>query len=181
MPVFKGSHGTTEARAKEILAHHFQKAPGRIGIGAYFWTAPSDEHLPLANDFASRWATRRNPYSKVAVLNVEVDVEEDDVLQLDDPDHHLDLRLLLASAVQSHFKVSSPFDVSRDEVKKIHPALFGIVEGYIRLVENSLGHELKVVFKCQVPPVDDPLKEIIGLTTCFSVRNNSCITEMQVI
>lgn len=154
---------------------------GRIGVGSYFWTAPSDEHLALANDFARKWAKRRYPYSEVATINVVVTVEDEDILQLDDPEHHLDLRLLLASAVSEHFGVESPFDVPHSEVKKIHPQLFGIIEGYIKLVEEALGHEIKIVFKCQVPPVDDPLRELIGLTTCFSVRQSTCITEMRII
>lgn len=170
------------ARAKEIMAHRrFEGAPGRIGVGSYFWTAPSDEHLALANDFARRWAQRRHPRSELATINVVVSVGDEDILQLDDPDHHLDLRLLLVSAVKEYFGVESPFDVSRDEVRKIHRQLFGIIEGYIKLVEEALGHEIKIVFKCQVPPVEDPLKELIGLTTCFSVRQNTCITEMRII
>lgn len=180
MLAFKGSHGTTLNRARSIEANRFLPAPGRLGEGAYFWTAVEDEHIPLADDFARRWAQRRHGGSLKAIVNVEVEVDDDRVLYLDDPEHHLGLRLLLADAVMEHFDVDSPFKVSRDQVVTIHPQLFGVIEEYIQLIEAELGYGLGLVFKCQTPPVDDPLKELIGLSTCFSVRDIDCIKDLQV-
>jgi len=161
------------------MANRFQTAPGRLGEGAYFWTAMEDDHMPLAEDFAKRWAEKRCGQSLKAIVNVEVEVDDDRILYLDDPEHHLGLRLLLADAVMEYFGVDSPFKVSRDQVASIHPQLFGVIEEYIRLIEQELGYNLSLVFKCQVPPVNDPLKELIGLSTCFSVRDIDCIKDMQ--
>lgn len=189
MLAFKGSHGTSLTRALGIKTRGFDTKPGRIGKGAYFWTAVSDEHLGLSTDFAVRWAQRRkderryrdDKFQAVTVVEVDVEVEEDDVLYLDDPDYHLELRVMLSDAVKTRFGVNSPFDVTRMQIKGFEPVLFGIIEAFIVNVEKELEHDIKAIFKCQVPPVDDPLKEYIGLSSCFSIRDTSCIKDMRVI
>lgn len=183
---FMGSHGTCLSRATKIKREGFDARPGRIGRGAYFWTAMERRHVNLANDLAERWASR-NSYRyrseadpRLAVVEIEVDAEQNDILYLDHPEHHLDLRMLLAKCIEEHFKVASAFDVERDKVRNIEDKLWGIIEAYIVKVEQLLERNIKIVFKAQVAPIDDPMRELIGLTSCFSVRDTTCIKSMQV-
>lgn len=183
---FKGAHGTCVSSAHRIKREGFDTRPGRIGRGAYFWTAMTPHHINLANDFAERWA-RRNSHKyrserdrRLAIVEVDISVEQDDILYLDHPEHHLDLRLMLAQCIKHYFGVASPFDVERDKVMQIEPELCGIIEAYIQRVEGKLGRNIKVVFKAQVPPIQDPMRELIGLSSCFSVRDTDCITNMSI-
>lgn len=183
---FMGSHGTCMSSATKIKREGFDTRPGRIGRGAYFWTAMETRHINLANDLAERWARRHeHKYRsesdrRLAVVEIGVEVGQDDILYLDHPEHHLDLRMMMAQCIEHHFKVKSAFEVDRDQVRTIERTLWGIIEAYIVKVEKLLNRKIKVVFKAQVAPIADPMRELIGLTSCFSIRDTECIKSMQV-
>lgn len=186
MVAFMGSHGTCLSSAAKIKREGFDARPGRIGRGAYFWTAMERRHVNLANDLAERWA-QRHSYKyrceadrRLAVVEIEVEAEQNEILYLDHPEHHLDLRMMMAQCIEHEFKVASAFDVDRSDVRRIERTLWGIIEAYIVRVEQLLERNIKVVFKAQVAPIDDPMRELIGLTSCFSIRDTACIKSMQV-
>lgn len=177
---FKGAHGTTRNCADSIIKHNFEvDAAGRGGNGAYFWAALSEEQVELSVYFAYQWAQRNSPYAEHRAIVVDIEVNEDEVLYLDDPEHHLELRSHLMRAVEARFGMKA-YLVSRDKVKGMQRELFGIVDRYVRMIEEELGSPIKVVFKSQVAPIQDPLREIVGLAPCFAVRDVTCIKNPQV-
>ena len=185
---FYGTHGTSLSRAKCIKAEGFDARPGRIGVGAYFWTATTGEHLPLAQRFAEGWYAKQaykfghDEEPGCAVVTVTVSVDEDDILYLDDPEHHLELRAMLTEVVEQKLGVSSIYDpsVGYDDVRRLFKQLNAVVELFITRVEELLERKIKIVFKAQQPPVNDHLRELVGLATCFAVRDTECISEMTI-
>lgn len=184
---FFGSHGTCVSRAQTIVTHGFLTKPGRIGDGAYFWTATEEDHLPLSTLLAERWAERARdkwrlyqdePDQQVAVVQVVVEVEDDEILYLDEPGHHLDLRMLLSEFATEYFSLTSIFDLTNQQFEKIERILYGIVEGYIKEIEERLEKSIKLIFKCQLSPKRDVISQIVGQASCFSVRDTSCIKDM---
>lgn len=166
-------------------------SPGRIGNGAYFWTSLNDDQLPLATHLAASWARRSrenwnafkdDTEQETAVVQVTVEAENDELLFLDDPEHHLDLRQELMDFAIKWFGLSSVFDITRDHVRQIKRRLYALIEGYIKLYEDELGGPVKLVFKSQIPPPDsrDPISEILGNASCFSIRDTTCIKNMYV-
>lgn len=66
----RGTHGTSLSRARLIEEHGFVAKPGRIGVGAYFWTAmvETDDCLDLARRLARTWATKAEKGGQYARL-----------------------------------------------------------------------------------------------------------------
>lgn len=187
---FKGSHGTCMSRAIKIHQEGFETKPGRIGNGAYFWTAITDDHLPLSSLLAIRWAERASrdwgSYAQdedpsLAVVQVEIEVARDEILYLDDPEFNLDLRQTLTEFAVQHYKLASIFDMTQKQFDDIQEKLYAIVEGFIKLVEKYRGNTIRIVFKNQKPPAKrDVFGQIVGNASCFSVRDTSCIKDMLV-
>jgi len=187
---YKGSHGTCMSMARIIEQEGFLTNPGRIGTGAYFWTAVEDEHLHLSTHYAITWAERARTKWKafegqedqsLAVIQVEVEADEEEILYLDDPEHHLDLRLELTDFAVEHFGLKSIFDLTQKQFNDIEKLLYGIVDTFIKFYEEALGDKkVKLVFKNQQPPVVDKLIQIVGNASCFAVRDTSCLTALHV-
>lgn len=177
---FKGAHGTTLGCANEIMKHTFEvNGAGRGGNGAYFWAALAEDQVDLSVHFAYEWIKKNQPYAQHKAIVVDIEVEEDEVLYLDDPEHHLELRSQVIRAVEARFRTKA-YLVPRNHVMSIQDQLFGIIDRYVRMVEEELGSRIKVVFKSQIPPIPDPLREIVGLAPCFAVRDATCIKNPQV-
>lgn len=144
--------------------------------------------MPLSTLLAERWAERARdkwqafegePDQTVAVVQVAVEVEDDEILYLDEPGHHMDLRMLLSDFAIEYFSLSSIFDLTADQFKGIEKLLYGLVEGYIKEIEKQLESRIKVIFKCQLSPIKrDAISQIVGQASCFSVRDTSCIKDM---
>lgn len=187
---FKGTHGTCMSRATQIHQDGFLTKPGRIGNGAYFWTAITDDHLHLSTWLAIRWAERASQKWKayaqesdpsLALVQVEVEVTKDEILNLDNPEYNLDLTQTLTEFAVEYFGLSSVFDMTNDQFNQIEKRLCALVEGFIKLVEKNRGSAIRIVFKNQQPPVNrDVLGRIVGNASCFSVRDTSCIKSMHV-
>lgn len=71
-------------------------------------------------------------------------------------------------------------DVSRDEARAHFEDLGGLVEAYVKALEAKLQSNIKVVFKSQYPAAD-PIIEVAGLSSCFVVRDVSCIAKTELI
>lgn len=175
--------------AERIEQEGFLTPPGRIGHGAYFWTAMEDEHLAISTHYAIAWAQRaRDKWgsykgqknTSLAVVQVEVEAKEEEVLYLDHPDHHLDLRQELVEFAVRYYELDSIFDLSHKQFEDIEELLYGIVETYIQLYEDALGDKVKIVFKNQNPPTKVSLAAIVGNASCFAVRDTSCIKSLHV-
>lgn len=186
---FKGSHGTCMSMARKIEHDGFITKPGRIGTGAYFWTAIEYDHLAVSTHYAIKWAERASKQQafhgqddqSLAVIQVEVEADDEEILYLDDPEHHLELRQELAAFAIEHLKLSCIFDLTRAQFQGIEKLLYGVVDLYIQLYEEALGgKKVKILFKNQNPPTNDPLAMIVGNASCFAVRDTSCIKSMHV-
>lgn len=137
---------------------------------------------------AERWAQKCHedwntfedePDKTLAVVQVALEIEKDEVLYLDDPTYHLDLRMTLADFAVKYFNLNSIFDLTKEQFRNIESKLYGLVEGYIKLIEKHLGRTIKVVFKCQISPHKrDVISQLVGNASCFSVRDTSCIKSM---
>ncbi|MGP3790275.1 hypothetical protein [Pseudomonas sp. B392_1p] len=176
--------------ATQIERDGFLTKPGRIGRGAYFWTAVTNDHLAISTHYAIEWARRARDSWKaytdqddesLAVVQVEVEVKEEEILYLDDPELHLEIYQILADSAIKHFNLNSIFDLTRDQFKEIESILYGIIEEYIQIYERALGeYTVKVVFKNQTPPKKGSLAELVGNASCFAVRDTSCISSLHI-
>lgn len=189
MTAFMGSHGTCMSMAIQIKRDGFLTKPGRIGQGAYFWTAVTEDHLCISTHYAIEWAKRAREKFKaysdyedqsLAVVQTTVEVEDEEILYLDDPDYHLELHELLSKVAVEKFGLSSIFDLKRAQLREIEATLYGIIEQFIKDYENELGETVKLVFKSQKPAGNDSLIELIGNASCFAVRDTSCISDLHI-
>lgn len=187
MPTLMGSHGTCMSRAQSIQANGVQKHPGRMGVGIYFWTALDEKQLELADRLSKAWAERargQNQYkrekdSSIAAVQIRVTAEEDEILYLDDPELHLGLRAILIDFALAKLGLADISDIEPHHYRDIEHELYGLIEGYIGMLEEELGNPIKLVFKSQIPPPGpssrNRIYEILGNASCFSVRDVSCI------
>ena len=184
MLAFSGTHGTDRASALSILDNGFIARPGRIGSGAYFWSLFDDEYRSVAYRLAHDWATirRRIRANRVKVIKVSIQlVDDSERMNLDDPMHATRLRSLMERFVTVACQAKKLEDVSRDEAQAHFEDLGGLVEVYVKALEAQLQSNIKVVFKSQYPAAVDPIREVAGLTSCFVVRDVSCIAKTELI
>ncbi|WP_157139334.1 hypothetical protein [Pseudomonas fulva] len=157
-------------------------------MGIYFWTALDDKQLELADRFSRDWAKRSrdvwNQYrgeadSSLAAVQISVTVEDDEILYLDDPELHLGLRDTLINFALDKLGLADISEITADQYKRLEHQLYGVIEGYIGILEEELGNPIKLVFKSQIPPpgpsTRNRIYEMLGNASCFSVRDASCI------
>ncbi|SDS78999.1 hypothetical protein [Pseudomonas prosekii] len=186
-----GTHGTSLSRAESIRESGFVAKPGRIGVGAYFWTAvaETDECLDLARRLARAWATKvekgglyaRDKDKSLAIVEVEISVEEDEVLPLDDPEMTFRLWSLLRRKLAEMFGFQKDEDWIGVNLSKCQEEIHGFIEAFILDLEENLETRFKVIFKSQgCPPLGDPLIPYLGNHSCFAIRDTDVISIMNI-
>lgn len=136
-----GTHGTSISRAKSIKHQGFEMTPGRIGVGAYFWTAVdgTDPCLELARRLARSWATnsqKRGQYkddvdSSLAIVEVRIEVDHDAILPLDNPKMTFRLWSVLRSTLSAKLGITSDSDWGKVNLSKHLDLIHGIIEGFV--------------------------------------------------
>lgn len=190
--VMWGTHGTSKSRAEAILEQGFITKPGRIGNGAYFWTAVnnSQDCIQLAHKLAKTWATTaqsRGQYPKesdLAVVQVGVAFHASDVLPLDDPSMTFRLWSLLKTKLSELLSLENEDgwkNVSTNTLQEHENAIHGFIEMFVLELEKKLGKRFKVIFKSQkCPRFSDPIMSFIGNHSCFAIRDTSVISSMDI-
>ena len=189
----RGTHGTSLSRAQQIEHSGFLTTPGRIGVGAYFWTAvvETEDCLELARRLARTWATKAekggqyasDKEKSLAIVEVEVEFEEQDVLSLDDPEMTFRLWSLVREKLASllGLKTESDWEGASDKINKRQGEIHGFIEAFILELENNLGRRFKVIFKSQAcPKLSDPVLHYIGNHSCFAIRDTNVIGSMNI-
>lgn len=179
-------HGTSRANAERIKLEGFDTKPGRIGNGAYFWTAVenSAECMGLAFNLAKQWANVANirrvflePNSPMAVVKVALDVDKDHVLNLDEPL----LTYMIWSLLTNKLAELLGANWKQENLAKYDEQIHGIMEAFILSVEKRMNCTYKVVFKSQsCKSFSDPLLPYIGNHSCFAVRDVSVLSDMSI-
>ena len=191
MMEIRGTHGTCVSRAEQIAAQGMTKGPGRVGVGAYFWTAigDSDSSLAYAMKLAENWATRasrggqytgeRDP--RPAIVHAALTLEEGDYVSLDDPQLLHWLRDFLGRRLVQMLGVASVEDLDSDRLNRKEDMIHGIIEAFIEQLEDNIGTPFKVVFKA-VPArgLSDPLLTYIGNPNCFAIRDTNVIRNIEI-
>jgi hypothetical protein len=186
-----GTHGTSLSRAKSIKYQGFELKPGRIGVGAYFWTAidSSDVCLDLARRLARTWATNSgkggqyagDDESGLAIVEVGIEVEPDAVLPLDNPKMTFRLWSVLRSTLSEELGINSDTDWGKVNLHNHMELIHGIIEGFVVKLEAEMGSKFKVIFKSQnCPKYSDPILPFIGNHSCFAIRDASVIKNMAI-
>ncbi len=187
-----GAHGTSAESAREIKKAGFLSGNGRVGNGAYFWTIidESAECRELAGGLAYKWAEMArkrgaiSSSSQLSVVYVEVDVSEDEVINLDEPALHYALWACLRRGLEEKLGVdvfSSALPDVKRMVRECESFIFGMIESFIREIEQELGVSFKVVFKFQqCPKFEDAFFPFIGGHSCFAVRAADAIVVKEV-
>lgn len=186
-----GAHGTSQSRATSILNQGFEMKPGRIGIGAYFWTAIDDsvECLGLARHLAQAWATnshlagqyQHDEDDTLAIVEVGIEVAEHEILPLDDPQMTFRLWSLLRRKLGERFSIVTDADWAKVNLGRHQAAIHGFIEAFILELEENMGEKFKVIFKSQgCPKYSDPVLPYVGNHSCFAVRDASVIKSMNV-
>lgn len=189
----RGTHGTSLSRARLIEEHGFVAKPGRIGVGAYFWTAmvETDDCLDLARRLARTWATKAekggqyasDKEKSLAIVEVEVAFEAHDVLSLDDPEMTFRLWALIREKLASllGLKNDKDWEGASDKINKRQGEIHGFIEAFILELEANLGRRFKVIFKSQAcPKHSDPVLHYIGNHSCFAIRDTNVIGSMNI-
>jgi len=186
-----GTHGTSISRAKSIKHQGFELKPGRIGVGAYFWTAidSSDSCLELARRLARTWATNSakggqyagDDESGLAIVEVGIQVEPDAILPLDNPQMTFRLWSVLKSTLSEKLGIHSEEDWSKVNLHDHMELIHGIIEGFVAELEVEMGSKFKVIFKSQsCPKYSDPILPFVGNHSCFAIRDASVIKNMAI-
>lgn len=182
-----GTHGTCRSNAEAICrAGAVSPTPGRIGTGAYFWTAPysTPECLEHAHKLARQWATNSEKGGQykgkedpsVAVVQVKIEIEDNEFISLDDPTVSFRLRNFISKKIVEHLNLNSIDELQGDALNRIKEQVYGIIDYFIDILEKTLGVQFKVIFKQQnCPRFPDVLNLYIGNPSCFAIRDNSCI------
>ncbi|WP_337194430.1 hypothetical protein [Pseudomonas syringae] len=189
----RGTHGTSLSRAQQIDKDGFQAKPGRIGVGAYFWTAivDTEECLDLAKKLARTWATKAEKGGQyagdkersLAIVEVDVEFEVHDVLSLDNPEMTFRLWSLIREKLASLLGLRSETDwaVASEKINKLQGEIHGFIEAFVLELEENLGRRFKVIFKSQAcPKYSDPILHYIGNHSCFAIRDTSVIGSMNI-
>ncbi|AQX58235.1 MULTISPECIES: hypothetical protein [Pseudomonas syringae group] len=186
-----GTHGTSRSRADDIYKSSFVLKPGRIGIGAYFWTAidNSEECIGLAKRLATAWATkslRSGQYAddeddSLAIVEVSIEVGTHEVLPLDDPKLTYRLWSLLRRKLSEMLGIDGDADWAKVNLGKHQRDIHGFIEAFILELEENMDQKFKVIFKSQIcPTYSDPVLPYIGNHSCFAVRDAGIIKIMNV-
>ncbi len=187
-----GTHGTCESFAEQIIAEKsFTHHPGRIGVGAYFWTAVSDseECMELARKLAQTWATKAEkrgqyvgqPKTSVAVVEVEVAFGEEDMLDLDNPMLTYRLWSLIRKKLAELLDLKNEEDWQNAKIDKRQEEIHGFIEAFILELEANLRRRFKVIFKSQgCPKFSDPILPYIGNHSCFAIRDAGVISNINI-
>ncbi|KGE69702.1 hypothetical protein K814_0101105 [Pseudomonas fluorescens LMG 5329] len=187
-----GTHGTSFSRAEMIHELGFVAKPGRIGVGAYFWTAvvETDECMDLARRLARSWATKvekgglyaRDKDKSLAIVEVGITVEEDEVLPLDDPQMTFRLWSLLRRKLAEKLGFeNNDEDWAGVNLNKCQEEINGFIEAFILDLEQNLKTRFKVIFKSQgCPSFGDPLIPYLGNHSCFAIRDTDVISIMNI-
>lgn len=186
-----GTHGTSTSRAKSIKHQGFEMTPGRIGVGAYFWTAvdSTDPCLELARRLARSWATnsqKRGQYkddvdSSLAIVEVGIEVDHDAILPLDNPKMTFRLWSVLRNTLSEELGIKSDADWVKVKLSDHLDLIHGIIEGFVVKLEEEMNSKFKVIFKTQgCPQYSDPVLPYIGNHSCFAIRDASVIKSMAI-
>ncbi len=189
-----GTHGTSKSNAELILTQGFKAKPGRIGNGVYFWAMPEDSEScrALGDALAIHWATKaRNKRlyegsqnQEIAIVKVKVDVNEENILGLDDPQLIFPLWHLLNRKLGE--LIGTPFagewGSNKIDALKYEAELHGIIESFISDLEKNYGQPFKIVFKTQsCSGFNDPIAPIIGNYCCFAIRDTDVVNDMAIV
>jgi hypothetical protein len=186
-----GTHGTCESFAEQIFDKGFKQKPGRIGVGAYFWTAvsDSDECMELARKLAKTWATKAEKAGqyageakkKISIVEVRVTFEEQDMLDLDSPMLTYRLWSLIRKKLAELLGLNNEEDWQNARIDKRQEEIHGFIEAFILELETNLDRRFKVIFKSQgCPKFSDPILPYIGNHSCFAIRDTDVISIMNI-
>lgn len=155
MRTYRGTHGTSQTRAEQILREGFQTSPvGRVGSGVYLWAYVED--AAVARELAEGWfvsQTNRNVYAgepdaTLSILYAEFDAEDHACIDCDAPEFQEKLTAYMR-------KLHGDAD-TYDEAD-INVAYNSLIS----LVEEKRGAECCIVFARVPPPKKMPFKERI--------------------
>ncbi|MFC8751014.1 hypothetical protein ACN429_23045 [Pseudomonas oryzihabitans] len=193
MVEIRGTHGTCVSRAEQIVQQGtMAKGPGRVGIGAYFWTAVNDSEpcRAYAGKLATGWALRASRQGQyrgerdqgIAIVHTVIAVEEDDYISLDDPQFLYWLRDFLGRRLMEHYHVDAVEKLDASRLHKKEDMIHGIIEAFVAQLEENLGTAFKVIFKSVQANkcIDDPLLPFIGNPNCFAVRDTAVIRKLEI-
>lgn len=187
-----GTHGTSLSSAKAIRVQGFEMKPGRIGNGAYFWTAVNDSKdcMELAHRLATTWAKKaqkRGQYraeSEIAVVEVNVTFQESEVLALDNPRMTFRLWSMLKRKLSELLELKEEDQwksVTTGTLRQYEKEIHGFIELFVLELENNFKRKFKIIFKSQkCPDLSDPILEYIGNHSCFAIRDTSVISSMEI-
>lgn len=163
MSHLEGSHGTSSYRAEQIREEGFKLSTGRGGRGAYFW-----RRSEYCRDLAIAWFKQRvsegtfsrEPDVRCAVIYVQMEIPEDQVLDLEDPDVKDEI-------------------ASLSTLRRINPNndkdIAALYDLYVSEIEKELGKPIFVtIIRVAVPKnyLGYPMK-MVGAPLCFIARDPS--------
>lgn len=165
--IIECTHGTTKSRADNIIKNKFEPRQGRAGTGVYFWRKNAYSVI-LANGWYSFYLNK-NYYNddidkRFVYLNVKIDVNEDNFLDLEDPE----LKDRLS-------KIAIEQNLDRNTKEDI---IIGLFDHFI----SNLEKELKIEFYVWQIRVNAPYdcKEyplsFLGNPLCYVAKNVDLIT-----
>lgn len=163
----EGTHGTSQSRANKIEKNGFQKSPGRIGVGIYFWCAGA-----YAEDLAIAWydyCFSEDRYSTdkengCVVIYASFRIKKEEFLDLEKKDIK---DQLAGMAKKRGLKIS--------DRKNIHSVRARFID--------KLEHKMEVRFKVIEASVPLPDKQfcyfypisLLGSPHNYIVRDENCI------
>ncbi len=165
MSHLEGSHGTSRYRAEQIGKEGFKLSTGRGGKGAYFWRRSAYyRELAIAwfQQLKSERAFSGEPDVKCTVIYVEIEVPEDQVLDLEDPD------------VKDEIASLSTLRRMNPNNDKNIAALYDL---YVTQIEKELKKAILVTIVRVAVPKDlseYPIK-MLGAPLCFVARDSGVI------
>lgn len=168
--VLEGIHSTCRSHLIEILkSRGIRSDPGTVGTGAYFW-----KKTPFGNDLARCWYEyRKAGYQKevdpsYATLEAEITVEEENFLNLDDPE--------LADEMESYYMEKKHILGAKTSVNRA--AMF--YDLFIEEIEREAKAEIWVVEKRVSPPNWNGgyPKDIFPNPRAYIVRNDKAVTRL---
>ncbi len=161
MEHLEGCHGTSAFRAHQIEKNGFKVSRGRGGTGIYFWRK-SGYYRELAiawfKQLEAQGTFRREPKVACAVIYVQIEVSNDQLLDLEDPDVKDQIETL---SKQRHVDTSKDGEIA---------ALYDL---FVSELEKELGNSILVTIIRVAPPKNYfgyPIK-MLGAPICFIARD----------